>query len=204
MKNLLYALVGLIVLAGTAVGGFFGLKGSQDTAYAIGDQIENFSLQNVNGQMVSFTDVAGSSGSIIIFTSNSCPFSKLYEERIVQLEDVYGDLGYPVIIINPSNPDLKPDDHPDEIKKWLANSDFRGTYLIDHDEVYLRFGAMKTPEVFLLDGALKLRYRGAIDNSAQGAGNVTKKYLEDAIRSLENNEDPDPAETRAMGCVIKA
>lgn len=204
MKNLLYGLVGLLVLAGTAIGGFFGLNKKQDATYVIGDQVGNFSLPTVDGRTVSLSDVAGTSGTILIFTSNTCPFSKLYDGRILQLQDVYGDVGYPVVLINPSDPALKPGDHPDELKKWVSGNNFSSVYLVDNGEIYLQFGAVKTPEVFLLDGEKKLRYRGAIDNSAQGAENVSEKYLENAIRALQNNGDPDPTETRAMGCVIKA
>jgi len=203
MKNLLYGLFGLVVVAATAIGGFLGLNGEEETAYGIGAQVEDFTLQTVDGQAISLSQIAGSSGTIVIFTSNSCPFSKLYEDRILQLQDVYGDMGYPVIIINPGNPEIKPDEHPDEIKKWITSSDYKGTYLIDNDQLYMRFGASKTPEAFLLDGDRNLRYRGAIDNSAQGAGEGTEKYLENAIRALQNNQDPAPTETRTMGCVIK-
>src|SRR5690606_24909104 len=122
MKNLLYGLFGLVVVAATAIGGFLGLNGEEETAYGIGAQVEDFTLQNVDGQAISLSQIAGSSGTIVIFTSNSCPFSKLYEDRILQLQDVYADMGYPVIIINPGNPEIKPDEHPDEIKKWITSS----------------------------------------------------------------------------------
>ncbi len=204
MKNLIYGLIGLLAIGGTAVGSFLGWNDDQESSYNIGDTVENFSLKSVNGQSVSFADIAGTSGSIIIFTCNTCPYAKLYEERILQIDDVYGDAGYPVILINPSDPDLKPGDQPAELTRWISTNNFNGAYLIDEDGLFHRFAALKTPEVFLLDKDKVLRYRGAIDNSAQGSESVTQKYLENAIRALENNEDPEPAETRPMGCVIKA
>lgn len=204
MKNLIYGLVGLLVIGGTAVGGFLGWNGDQDASYAIGDTIENFSLKDASGQQVSFSEVAGTSGTIIIFTCNTCPYSKLYEERILQIDDVYSDAGYPVILINPSDPDLKPGDHPAELTKWISANNYSGKYLIDNIGLFHRFGARKTPEVFLLDKDNVLRYQGAIDNSAQGSESVTKKYLEDAIQAVQNGQDPDPSETRPVGCVIKA
>lgn len=204
MKSLVYGLVGLAVLVATAIGSFLGLNKTQDSTYSIGDTVENFTLQNLSGQSISLSNVAGAAGTIIIFTSNSCPFAKLYDERIVELQDVYGDMGYPVVLINPSDPLLKPEDSVTELQKWVAESRFGGTYLIDADGVYNRFGASKTPEVFLLDGQRKVRYRGAIDDSAVGSQNVSEKYLENAIRALENNSDPSPTETRVMGCVIKS
>ncbi|HLT92986.1 MAG TPA: hypothetical protein VKZ56_00420, partial [Membranihabitans sp.] len=70
--------------------------------------------------------------------------------------------------------------------------------------LYNRFGVTKTPEAVLLDREQKVRYRGAIDDSAVGSTNVSEKYLENAIRALEQNQSPSPAETRVMGCVIKS
>lgn len=196
--------MGLLAVGGTAVGGFLGWKGNQDSTYSIGDKIENFSLNDVNGNALSFSGIAGTSGTIIIFTCNTCPYSKLYDARILQIEDVYRDAGYPVVIINPSDPDLKSGDQASELIKWIDTHHFKGAYLIDNAGLHHRFGAEKTPEVFLLDKELKLRYRGAIDNSAQGVESVTKKYLENAIQALEKNQDPDPTVTRAVGCVIKS
>lgn len=203
MKNIVYGIIGLVVVAGTAVGGFLGWNDNQEESYVIGDKVEIFSMKDVDGKMTSLSDIAGSSGSIIVFTSNTCPYSKLYEERILQIQDVYGDAGYPVTIINPSDPDLKPGDQTSELTKWITANDYQGVYLIDDSGVYHRFGVEKTPEVFLLDKEMKLRYRGAIDNSAQGTESVTNKYLENAIQALKNNQDPEPTETRPIGCVIK-
>jgi len=57
--------------------------------------------------------------------------------------------------------------------------------------------------VFLLDKDRKVRYIGAIDDSARDPEAVTKKYLENAIEALEKGENPDPDYTKAIGCSIK-
>ncbi|MBY5959245.1 redoxin domain-containing protein [Membranicola marinus] len=203
MKNLIYGLIGLFALGGTAAAGVFLSDEIQDAEYKIGETIENFSLKNLNGEEVAFSESTGSLGTILIFTCNTCPYAKLYEERILQLHDVYNDVGYTVILINPSNPDLKPGDHPSELMKWVSQSGYSGLYLIDSIGLFRRFGARKTPEVFLMDKSNVLKYRGAIDNSAQGAESVTDKYLENAIRALQDGVDPEPVKTRPVGCVIK-
>ena len=204
MRSVLYGVIGLVVVAGSAVAGFFGQEDVEITVYNIGDEIEEFKLSGLDGNDYSLSDIIGESGSVLIFTCNTCPYSKLYEERILQISNVYGDVGYPMTIINPSDPELKPGDHKDELIKWTEETGFDSVYLIDDIELHRRFGAKKTPEVFLLDKSRVLRYRGAIDNSAQGSESVTDKYLENAIRALENNENPDPAETRPVGCIIKS
>jgi peroxiredoxin len=78
-------------------------------------------------------------------------------------------------------------------------------YLFDDGQkVYPQFGAQRTPHVYLLDANRYVRYIGAIDNNAQNADDVvTVKYLENAIAALSAGKNPEPAETKAIGCTIK-
>ena len=66
-----------------------------------------------------------------------------------------------------------------------------------------RYGATKTPHVFLLDSDLVVQYIGAIDDSARDAEKVEETFLEDAIISLQMGEEVSPKVTKAVGCSIK-
>ncbi len=70
-------------------------------------------------------------------------------------------------------------------------------------QIYPKFGATKTPHVFLLDREKTVKYVGAIDNNAEDASAVTERYLENAIAALESGKNPEPAVTKAIGCSIK-
>ena len=59
-----------------------------------------------------------------------------------------------------------------------------------------QFDARRTPEVFLLDAAGRLRYRGRI------ASKISSPDLKNALESLLAGRDPRPAETKAFGCAI--
>jgi len=81
---------------------------------------------------------------------------------------------------------------------------FPFAYLFDDGQkIYPQYGATKTPHVFLLDKSRKVRYIGAIDDSARDAEKVTKKYIEMAIEAIENGKEPEPEFTKAIGCSIK-
>jgi len=58
--------------------------------------------------MVSFGDYPNAKGFIIVFMSNSCPYSKAYEARIEAVNKKYAALQFPVIAINANNPELSP------------------------------------------------------------------------------------------------
>jgi peroxiredoxin len=90
------------------------------------------------------------------------------------------------------------------MQKRAKEKNFPFKYLFDDGQkVYPTFGATRTPHVFLLDANRYVRYIGAIDNNAQEASLVTEKYVENAITALKAGNNPDPSETKAIGCTIK-
>ena len=73
----------------------------------------------------------------------------------------------------------------------------------DKDAIYSKFGANKTPHVFVLDSELTVQYIGAIDDNAQDADNVSEHFVANAIAALEKGESPNPATTKAVGVLLK-
>lgn len=85
--------------------------------YKIGDIAEDFSLKNIDDNMVSLSDYKEAKGFIITFTYNTCPFTIAYEDRIIPLDKKYAENGHPVIAIMPNNVSIQPGDAMPEIKK---------------------------------------------------------------------------------------
>lgn len=176
----------------------------QSQPYQFGDQVEDFKLKNVDGKWVSLSNFKDAKGYIIVFTCNHCPYAKMYENRIIQLADKYKDQGYVLIAINPNDPDVVPEDSYEQMVKQAELKKYPFPYLIDEKQtVYPKFGASRTPQVYLLDKMKKLKYSGAIDDAPKDAALVQIKYLENAIASLEAGKEPDPQLTKAIGCSIK-
>lgn len=175
----------------------------------VGDMAPDFDLQNVDGNMVSLVSILNDEtgavkGCILTFTCNSCPYAVMYEDRLIALHQKYAPMGYPVVAINPNDPEVKPDDSFEAMKVRTEEKGFPFAYLFDEGQkVYPQYGATKTPHVFLVGEGRKVRYIGAIDNNPQDADAVTKRYLEEAIAALEEGRDPDPDFTKAVGCSIK-
>lgn len=175
--------------------------------YKVGDYASDFKLKNINSKMVSLSDYKDARGFVIIFTCNHCPYSVAYEDRIIELDKKYKQKGYPVIAINPNDPIIVPNDSWENMKKRSIKKGFTFPYLFDESqEVYKKYGATKTPHVFLLQKKnenLLVRYIGTIDNNYKDMGEVTQHYLVDAIESLLKGEKPNPETTKAIGCSIK-
>lgn len=176
--------------------------------YKVGDKVDNFSLKNVNGKTVSLNDYSKKEGVIVIFTCNHCPYAKAYEQRIIDLDKKYAKQGFPVIAINPNDPTDYPNDSFENMVKRSKEMKYSFPYLFDEQQsVYPVFGATKTPHVYLLKKTKKgfeVAYIGAIDDNTESAEKVKVKYVENAIASIKKGEKVTLAETKAIGCSIKA
>ncbi|MFK7831741.1 MAG: thioredoxin family protein [Winogradskyella sp.] len=175
--------------------------------YGIGDIATDFSLENIDGKMVSLSDYKEAKGFIVIFTCNTCPYSVAYEDRIEALNKKYASKGYPVIAIMPNNTKVKPGDNMEAMQQRAKEKGFTFPYLMDKGQtVYPQYGATKTPHVYVLQKTEKgnmVKYIGAIDNNYKDATAVTETYVEDAVYALLNNTAIEIKETKAIGCSIK-
>ena len=185
----------------------FTLKNTTQKGYGIGDVAADFSLKNIDNRMVSLADYKDAKGFIITFTCNTCPFAVMYEDRIQALNEKYGFQGYPVIAIMPNNTDVKPGDALPEMKKRAEEKGFTFPYLMDEGQkVYPKFGATKTPHIYVLEKSKKgnvVKYIGAIDDNHKDAAAVKVKFVENAVDALLKGEEVVQKETKAIGCSIK-
>lgn len=184
------------------------MKGQSSTSgYQIGDAAADFKLKNVNGKMVSLADYKTAKGFVVIFTCNTCPVAKSYEQRIIALDRKYQALGYPVIAINPNDPDAQPGESFDNMVERAKQKGYTFPYLSDPGHLVTRkFGATRTPHVFILQKTAKgniVRYIGAIDDDTEDTDSAKTKYVENALSAIDQNREPAPATTKAIGCTIK-
>lgn len=172
----------------------------------VGDKAPDFNLKNIDHQMVALTDYADQKGVVVAFTCNHCPYAKLYEQRLIEIQSAYGTKGFPVVAINPNDPDLVPDDSFEKMVSNAREKGFNFPYLVDDQTVFKQYGATRTPHIFLLkrEGeGFKVAYIGAIDDNPQNADDVQDAYLAQAINALLKGENPAITETKAVGCSIK-
>ena len=173
--------------------------------YHVGDTATDFKLKNIDGKMVSLSDMKDAKGYVITFTCNHCPYSVMYEDRLIELHNKYAPMGYPVVAINPNDPIVAPTDDFAGMQARAKEKEFPFVYLFDDGQkIGTAYGALKTPHIFLLDKDLKVRYIGAIDDNAKDAEMVKERYLENAITAIDKGEEPNPATTKAIGCSVKS
>jgi len=182
------------------------LSTAQDLRISIGGTAPAFSLMNVNGKKVGFSDYPNAKGFIIVFTCNTCPYSKAYEKRIIDLNNKFSPLQFPLIAINPNDPVGSPGDSFQKMKEHAAAAHFTFPYLYDKDQsVTTIYGAKNTPHVYIVSkkgDTYTVEYIGAIDNDTPNKDPAKVNFAEDAVLALLQDKKPAINFTRAIGCRI--
>ncbi|WP_115900483.1 thioredoxin family protein [Tenacibaculum gallaicum] len=175
--------------------------------YKVGDEASDFALKNIDGKMVSLADYKEAKGFIVVFTCNMCPYSVANEDRLIALDKKYKKKGFPVVAINPNDPEVSKGDSYEAMKVRAKEKGFTFPYLFDEEQkVYPKYGATKTPHVYVLNkknDKLIVEYIGAVDDSSRNEANVKERFVENAVDALLKGEKPTKTDTRAIGCTIK-
>jgi len=197
MKNTLFIL--LILLIGSYI--------VADDGYKVGDNATDFKLKNIDGNMVSLVDYKDAKGFIVVFTCNHCPFSVMYEDRIIELDNKYKEQGYMVVAINPNDPKQYPTDSYEHMQERAKEKGFTFPYLFDDtQDIAKAYGATRTPHIFILKKKKDeyiVEYIGAIDDRARNASLVEEKFVENAVDALLKKKKVEKTFTKAIGCSIK-
>ena len=167
----------------------------------IGDQQINFELPSVDGTNHNLEN--NQNIKVVIFSCNHCPYAQAWEDRIIQIQSDFSE-NIQVIMISSNDAEQFPDDNFDKMLERSKEKHFNFPYLYDEtQETATRYGAEKTPEVFLFDSSGVLKYHGTIDDNYENESEVTKFFLRDAIEKLIRGENPNPSSTEPVGCTIK-
>ena len=171
-------------------------------------------LPGVDGKPHSLDDLKASEVVVVVFTCNSCPYAVDYEERIIEFAKKYcvqksaepkskkekqvSRVSLVAINVNKVKEDLLP-----AMKQRAEKKKFPFPYLFDESQQIAKdYGAIWTPEFFVLNKERKVVYMGALDDSTD-AKKVKKHYLEDAVQALLDGKEIKTAETPAIGCQIR-
>ena len=176
--------------------------------YQLGQKVQNFTLKDATtGKNLSLSDFANQKTLVLVFTNGLCPYSKLYENRLLSMSKNFGPKGVQFVLVNPS---VGLAENGETLAQMQAKSRAFGSalpYLADEgQQVTTQFGATKTPEVFVLhntNGEFYLKYKGAIDDNPQVENYVNEAYLKNAIEAVLSGQNLKTVDKRATGCLIK-
>jgi Ca2+-binding EF-hand superfamily protein/mono/diheme cytochrome c family protein len=167
----------------------------------IGRMIDDVKFRTLDGKELSLGSFKDRKGLVIVMTSATCPVSKRYLPSVAKLASELKDQGLGLLLVN-----ALVSEKPEDIRSQLAAAGVTAPYVHDTDKkLSLALGARTTTEVFLLDPARTLVYRGALDDQYGINYNLDApkhSYLRDAVAALLRGEKPFVQATAAPGCEL--
>jgi thiol-disulfide isomerase/thioredoxin len=174
------------------------LKGSQ---YGVGRLIPTIEMTDVTGRAVSLRPSSESQLLVVCLTGTGCPLAKRYTPTLAQLEEKYHPRGIDFVFINPNK-----SESTERVRAAIATHRLQGSYVRDTEREFVgRLAARTTTEVFVIDTAGTLRYRGAVDDQYGIGYSLSEprvRYLADAVDALLEDQRPPVEATWAPGCEL--
>jgi mono/diheme cytochrome c family protein/peroxiredoxin len=167
----------------------------------IGDRVADFTFKDIRYLPRTLADFGDRQAYVIVFTNIDCPLVKRYLPRLAELEREYRERGVQFMAVNAAA-----DDSVVEIAYQAVKADAEFPFTKDFDgEVVRALGAERTPEVCVLDGERRLRYRGRIDSQYRLGGvreGESREDLKLAIDDVLAGREVAVTETPVDGCLI--
>ncbi len=203
MLRMTLALAGLLVLAPAAMAQQSADSASEMEWPAIGSTAPNFELPNIldenNGTVSLSGTLDGKELAVVIWNSVTCPICVPYDAILPGISEAYADKGVAFIGINSNSTESD-----DQVAQHLTDAGFNFPVLRDAgNEVADRYGASVTPEVYIVDSDMRLRYHGRINDNPRDEAAAENHDLKNALEALVAGNEPPVTVTLARGCTIK-
>jgi peroxiredoxin len=175
------------------------------TMLPLGTQAPDFSLLNVDAQIVSRHDFSDAPALLVIFMCNHCPYVIHVAPELARLAAEYQAKGVAVVGINSNDTAKYPQDSPEQMVHEAEQRGYTFPYLFDEDQqVAKAYRAACTPDFFLFDQDHRLVYRGQLDASRPGSDiPLTGSDLRAALDALLAGKPVATEQTPSLGCNIK-
>jgi peroxiredoxin len=165
----------------------------------------DFDLPGVDGKRYSLTDARGSSGLLVMFICNHCPYVKAVRDRLVHDCAELKLHGINSVAIMSNDPAEYAEDSFDNMKKVAAEFAYPFPYLLDEtQQVAKAYGAVCTPDFFGFNAKMELLYRGRLDASRKDAAppDARRDLFEAMLQVAKTGQGP-VEQIPSMGCSIK-
>lgn len=167
---------------------------------AVGEMAPSFTLKDEAGNEVSLADFKGKV-VVLEWLNPDCPFVVRHYKAgtMKNLATSYGAKGVVWLTINSTNyMDAEAN------AKFKAANQLPYPILVDQDgAVGHLYDAKTTPHMYIIDGAGKLVYVGAIDDDPRGGSEKPANYVAAALDEVLAGSAVTTAETTPYGCSVK-
>jgi peroxiredoxin len=175
------------------------------TMLPLGTIAPDFRLPNIDGRMLSLSEIATGKGLVVMFICNHCPFVKHVAPELVRLTKDYEARGIRFVGISSNDVAAYPADSPEMMKQEAAAQGYTFPYLFDEtQQVAQAYRAACTPDFYIFDQDKRLVYRGQLDDSRPGNGKpLNGSDLRGALDQLLSGAELPADQRPSIGCNIK-
>jgi peroxiredoxin len=169
-------------------------------ACRIGELIDDVAFTDLDGRAGRLSDWRGKT-LVVASTNAGCPVCKRYAPRLAAMAAEFGKRGVEFLFLDPSE-----NDTAEKMRAVAKERGFTSRLVLDSDHSLARaLGVETTTDVFVLDGARTLVYRGPVDDQ-YGLGYQQdaprREYLREALEAVLAGHAPRSEAVWAPGCVM--
>ncbi len=160
-------------------------------------------LSVADGSSLTLASAAGEEGLVVLFWSNTCPWTERYADRVAELVRVYVPAGFGIVLVNSNDPGEDESASAEASRDHAASLPMSAPYILDADgSLAAAFGAESTPHAFFFGPGRTLLYEGAIDDGPADVSRVRAPYLRQAMDQSVAGLPIEVKQTRPLGCKI--
>lgn len=172
----------------------------QPADHGIGRLVPDTPFTDLEGHALMLSDAMSPVALVLAWIHPTCPLSNKFGPELARLEREFGSQGVAFLVV------AAPGAVDGEIREFIRRHRLASRVALDSTGTLAGvLGATTTTEVFVMDRARTLRYRGAI-NDQYGLGYnkpaATRTYLRDALAALLARKPIAIAATTAPGCAL--
>ncbi len=168
-----------------------------------GELVNDFKFRDIDGNKGRLSSTLADHEALVVFVrTTECPVSKRYGHELARIEKEYGEQGIAFAYLDVSSQDSR-----EKILEDIETFGFAAPYISDpNGDVGSNLQVKVSTEVFVIDQARTLRYRGAVDDQYGinfGKPEPRETYVRDALDAILAGEQVKVAETEASGCYLE-
>ena len=176
---------------------------SQPNSLRIGELAPPIELPDTDDSLTTLPLPGEAPATVVTWTCNHCPYALAWHDRLIDVASEYAWHGIRFLFVNSNDAERYPADSLEAMRQRVTKEEWPAPYLRDESQGAAHaWHPQTTPDVFVLDADLRLRYRGAPDSDHEDPSQ-NAAWVRGALDALLDGRAPDPAETEPVGCSVK-
>jgi len=165
----------------------------------------DFQLLGVDNKYWNIENTKGTSGLVVMFICNHCPYVKAIMSRLVWDVNELKKFGINTIAISSNDVVNYPEDSFENMRLLAEENYFEFPYAFDEtQEIAKAYDAICTPDFFGFNSKLELQYRGRFDSSGRGETQPNnERELFEAMKLVATTQKGPETQHASIGCSIK-